>query len=195
MRPRACPNQCSARVDEIDVAVDRSGHAEATAEIGAERHVALLKDRALPADARRPLDHARKADADARDLGDVEARVADAAAHAVFHQVGDDGGRLAIDADRQRERAQDVGAEIGYRDRDLVVRELDADHMRRVRIELEHDARPAASRVAHGAELQRDDEPVVEQRRRDRRDGGRDSVPSAARFRPARRDQSGGSRP
>src|SRR6185312_9287844 len=110
--------------DQIDIAVDRSGHAETMAEIGAERHVALLKDRALPADARRPLDHARKADADARDVSHVEARVADAAAHAVLDQVGDDGRRLSVDADRQRERAQDVTAKIRHPDRDLIVSEL-----------------------------------------------------------------------
>ena len=161
---------------QIDVAVDRSGHAEAMGEIGAERDIALLKDRALAANARRPLDDARKADADARDFGDVETRVADAAAHAVLDQIGDDRGGLAIDADRQRERAQDVGAEIGDRDRDLVGRELDAHHMRRARIELEHDPRPAASRVAHRADLQRDDEPVVEQRRGDGGDGRRAQV-------------------
>ena len=116
--------------DQIDVAVDRGGHAEAMGQIGAERNVALLKNRALAADARRPFDDARKADADARDFGDVETRVADAAAHAVLDQIGDDRGRLTIDADRQRQRAQDVGAEIGHRDRDLVRGELDAHHMR-----------------------------------------------------------------
>ncbi len=39
---------------EIDVAVDRSGHAKAMAEIRAEGHVALLKNWALSTNARRP---------------------------------------------------------------------------------------------------------------------------------------------
>jgi hypothetical protein len=63
---------------QIDVAVDRSGHAEAMGEIVAERNVALLKNRALAANARRPFDDARQADADARDIGNVETRIAGA---------------------------------------------------------------------------------------------------------------------
>ncbi len=90
--------------DEIDVAVDRNRDAEPPGEIGAERHVALLQNGALPADAGRALDDAGQADADAGDLRHLEAGVADAAAHAVLDQIGDDGGRLAVDADRQRQR-------------------------------------------------------------------------------------------
>ena len=98
---------------------------------GAEIHVALAEDRALPADAGRALDDAGQADADAGDVRHRELGVADAAAHAVLDEIGDDRGRLAVDADRQREAAQDVGAEIGGRDGDLVGRELDADDDRR----------------------------------------------------------------
>ena len=174
---------------EIDVAVDRSRHAKATAEIGPERHVALLKNRALSANARRPLDDARKADADARDLTDIQASVAHATAHAVLDQVADDGCGLAIDTDRQRKRAQDVGAEIGYRDRDLVVGEFDADHIRGVRIELEHDPRPAAPGIAHGADLQRDDKPVVKQRRGDGRHGRRTQFGQLRDFDPRHRTE------
>ena len=45
--------------------------------------------------------------------------------------------------------------------------------MGRSRIELQHDAGPAAPGVAHRADLQRNDEPVVEQRRGDGGNGGR----------------------
>src|SRR5271154_1853891 len=44
---------------QIDVAVDRSGHAEAMGEIVAERNIALLKNRALAANARGAFDDAR----------------------------------------------------------------------------------------------------------------------------------------
>ena len=139
--------------DEIDVAVDRGGHAEPRPRSAPNGTSRSRKNRALPADARprarpRPAGRRRRP----RCAVDVEPGVADAAAHAVLDEIGDDGGRLPVDADRQRQRAQDVGAEIGHRDRDLVGRELDADDMRGVRVELEHHARPAASRVAHGAD-------------------------------------------
>jgi len=92
-------------------------------------------------------------------IADVETRVADAPAHPVLDQIGDHRGRLAIDSDRQVQRTEDVGAEVRHRNGDLVGRELHADDMRCVRVELEHDARPAAAGVANGAELQRDDQP------------------------------------
>ena len=142
-------------------------------EVGAERHVAFPEYRALPADAGGALDDPGQPDANAGDIGHLEIDVADAAAHAVLDEIGDDRGGLAIDADRQRERAQDIGAEVGHRDGDLVGGELDPDDMRGVGIEPEHDARPAAAGVAHGADLHRHDEAVVEQRRGDRRDGRR----------------------
>ena len=148
---------------QIDVAVNRSGHAEALGEIGAEGDIALLKDRALAANARRPLDNAREADADARDVGDFETRVAHAAPHAILDQIGNDRGGLPINSDRQRERAQDVGAKISDRDRDLVGRQFDAHHIRCARIELEHDPGPAATGVPHRADLKRDDQAVVEE--------------------------------
>ena len=127
----------------------------------------------MPADARRALDDARQSDADAGDVGDLEAGVADAAAHAVLDQIGDHRGGLAVDADRHRERAQDVGAKVGDRHGDLVGCELHADDIGRLRIELEHDPRPAAAGVAHRADLQRDDQAIVEQRRGDGGDGRR----------------------
>ena len=143
-----------------------AGTPSRTREIGAERHVALPEDRALPADAGGALDHPRQPDADAVDVGHFEIGVGDAAAHAVLDEVCDHARGLAVDADRQRQRVQDIGAEIRRRHRDLVGRELHAHDMRRVGIELEHDARPAAPGVADGADLQRHDEAVVEQRGR-----------------------------
>ena len=96
---------------EVDVAVDRRRHAKATAEIETERGVALLKNWALSANP------GARSTAPGRptQMPEISAMSRPAsltqAAHAVFHQVGDDGCGLPIDADRQRERAQDVGAE------------------------------------------------------------------------------------
>ena len=106
--------------------------------------------------ARRPLDDAWQPDADAEDVGHFEVGVLDAAPHAVLDKVGDDGRRLPVDADRQRQRCEDIGAEIGDGDRDLVGRKAHADHMGRVRIELQHDARAATASVPHGPDLQRE---------------------------------------
>ena len=157
---------------EVGVAVDRHGDAEPPRQVRAEGHVAVAEDRTLPAYACRALHDAGQADADAENVGHFEVGVLDAAPHAVFDEVGDDGRRLPVDADRQRERVEDIGAEIGDGDRDLVGREAHADHIGRVRIELQHDARAATARVTHGPDLQRSDQPVVEKRGGDRGDRG-----------------------
>ena len=128
----------------------------------AKGHVAVAEDRALSAYARRALDDPRQPDADAENLGHFKVGVLDTAPHAVLDEVGDDGRRLPVDADRQRERVEDIGAEIGDGDRDLVGRKAHADHIGRIRIELQHDARAPAARVTHGPDLQRSDQPVVE---------------------------------
>ena len=140
--------------DEVDVAVDRDRDAEPPRQFGAEIHVALAEDRALPADGRSPYDDAGQADADAGDFLHRQPGVAHALTHAVFDEIGDDQGR----AGDQREccsegLAGDVGAEVGGRDGDLVRRELDADDEGGVRIEPEHDAGAAAAGVAHLAHL------------------------------------------
>ena len=156
--------------DKIDVAVDRCGDAEPLGEIGAERHVAFAEYWTLAADAGGALDHPGQPDADAVNVGHLEIGVGDAAAHPVLDKVGDHRRGLPVDADRQRKRAQDIGAEVRRRHRDLVGRELHPHDMGRVRIEPEHDARPAAAAVANGADLHRHDQTIVQQGRGDRRD-------------------------
>ena len=89
--------------DEIDVAVDRNRHAEPPRQLGAEGHVTLAEDRALPADARRALDDAGQTNANAGNIRSFQVSVADAAANAVLDQIGDHARRLPVDADRQRE--------------------------------------------------------------------------------------------
>ncbi len=158
--------------DQIHVAVDRGGDAEPPTKIGAERHVALLQDRALAADSGRAFNHAGQSDADPGDRRHFEASVGYAAAHPVFHQVGDDGRGLAVDADREFKRRGDVPAKVGDRDRDLVRGELDADDMCGVGVELKHHPRAAPSGVPQGADVERNDKAIIEQRRSDRRDGG-----------------------
>ena len=148
---------------KVGVAVDRHGDAEPPRQIGAKGHVAVAEDRALPTYASRALDDTRQPDADAENVGHFKVGVLDAAPHAVLDEVGDDGRRLAVDADRQRQRVEDIGAEIGNGDRDLVGRQAHADHIGRVRIELQHDARPSTASVTHGPDLQRTDEPVIQE--------------------------------
>jgi hypothetical protein len=57
---------------------------------------------------------------------------------------------------------EDIGAEICDGDRNLVGHKAHADHIRRVRIELQHDARASTASVTDGADLQRSYEPVVQ---------------------------------
>ena len=90
--------------DEIDVAVDRNRRAQPLRQVGPEGDVALAEDRALAAYARRAFDDAGQADANAGNIRHFEIGVADAAAHAVFDQIGDHGRGLPVDADRQRRR-------------------------------------------------------------------------------------------
>ena len=140
--------------DEIDVAVDGDGRAEPLGQQRPESDVALGKDRALPDHAGSALDDAGKADAEPGNVSHFEFRVADAAPDAVLDEIGDHRGRLPVDADRQRQRADHVGAEIGDRDRDEIGREPDADDARRVGIEPQHHPGTAARGVAQGAHLQ-----------------------------------------
>ena len=63
----------------------------------------------------------------------------------VFDKVGNDGRCLSVDADRQREEVEDVSRKNGDGDRNLVRRKAHADHIGRIRIELQHDARAAAA--------------------------------------------------
>ena len=151
---------------KVGVAVDRHGNAEPPREVRAEGYIAVAEDRALPAHASRALDDTRQPDADAENVRHFKVGVLDAAPHAVLDEVGDDGRRLPVDADRQRQRVKDIGAEIGDGDRDLVGREAHADHIGRVRIELQHDARASTAGVTHGPNLQRSDQPVVQEERR-----------------------------
>ena len=128
-RSRACPNQCSARVTRLtslSIDVGAPSRLERSAPNGTSRS---LQDRALATDARGALHDARQSDANTGYVGELEAGVADAPPHAVLHEIGDDGRGLAVDADRHRQRAQDVGAKVGDRHRDLVGREFHSDDM------------------------------------------------------------------
>ena len=99
----------------------------------AERHIAFLKDRALAADAGRALNDAGQTDANAGDLVHFKPGVADATADAILDKIGDHGGGLPVDPNRQGKRGEDVGAEICDSDGDLVCRELDANDIARRR--------------------------------------------------------------
>ena len=174
---------------QIDVAVNGDRDAEPATQQFAEADVALGKDWALPTDAGGVGDHARQADAEAGDVLHLQFRVADAAPDPILDEIGDDSRRLAADADRQRQFADEIGAEIGDRDGDEIGRELDADDARRLRVEAQHHARPAAAGVAQRAELQSGDEAVVEQSGGDRRDGRRAEVGALGDLDPAERSE------
>ena len=84
---------------------------------------------------------------------------------------------------------QHVGAEIGRGDGDLIGRQLHADDVGRVGIEFQHHARAAASRVAHRAHGNGNDQSIVEQRRGDRRDRRRAQFGEIGYFHPRNRPE------
>ena len=124
------------------------------------------------------LDDARQRHAEAFDPVERQPRIGDAAANAVLDEIGDHVRRLPVDAHRLRQLGQHVALKIGHHMHDAGRRDLDADDTRGVGIELQKHPRAAARRVADGAHLARHDQPVIEQRSSDRRDGG------GAEFRP-----------
>ncbi len=90
------------------------------------------------------LDDARKRHADAFDAIERQPGVGDAAAHAVLHEIGDDGGGLAVDAHRLGQLGKHVALEIGDDVDDAVGRDLYADDAGGIGIELKQHARAAA---------------------------------------------------
>ena len=84
----AWPNQCSARVTRLTSLSSGHRHAEARRQLGAEGHVALAEDRALPAAAGGALDDAGKPDADAAHRRDRKPGIGNRTAHAVLDEIG-----------------------------------------------------------------------------------------------------------
>jgi hypothetical protein len=73
----------------------------------------------------------------------------------------------------------------------MVGRQLDADDEGGLRVQLQQHAGPAAAeiggRIAQPAERTRDDQPILQQGRSDRRDGGRAELGDVANLYPGNR--------
>ena len=160
--------------DQIGVAVDRHGDAE-PARQQAPNATSLSPKIGLCRQTPPRSHHSGQADANAERYPHLEVGVARAAPHAVLDEVGNDGRRLPVDADRERQllmtsAQKSVTAIVIGRAR------AHADDARGKRVEPQHHARPASAGVVQRAELQDCDQLVVQQRGRDRRDRRRDSV-------------------
>ena len=194
-RSRAWPNQCSASATRLTSLSMRPAR-RACGRAAREGHVALAEDRRLcRTDSGGALDHAGRPTQRPAMRSTCQVRRRDAAADAVLDEIGDDRRGLPIDPDRHGELRRMSARKLVTAIVIVVGGEFDADDMRGVRVELEHDPGPPARCVAHAADLLGNDQPVVEQRRRDRRNGRRAELGELGDLDPGDRAEAAGSRP
>ncbi|ENN84128.1 hypothetical protein RHSP_78414 [Rhizobium freirei PRF 81] len=151
--------------DGVGVAFDDGGDAQPLRHFLGEIDAAFAEDRAGADMAGAMLDDAGQAEADGIDLVQREIGIDDAAAHTILDKIGNDTDRLPVDAQRQRQRRENLAAEVRDDEDHAVGGDFRADDARGIGIKLQHDAGPAAGRrltqVAFGAGQ---DQPVIQQR-------------------------------